>query len=661
MKKIFNKLKEKTSSIKNKLILSHVLTALIPIIIISLLTYNINKNILISKIGSFSEISNSQTANIIDNYLLQLENNASPVFGNNDIISFNPMSKDIDDYEYTKIKRDIKEYLLSIELLQNYNDFLLIYKDGSTIGKISDTTQNMNSNVGLYSKLKSIIDEGKAKSTWVTGLEGNFDKIYYIKQINNYAIMITSVGVDNFNNVVSATKNDDKSKIMLLNENEDIIYSNYPELIGKKFIDENIDSNIVESNDELLINSDCKNGWKVVNSIQKKYILKEVYITELFTIGIALICIIIIFIFGTVFSKKISASIHNIVIKMKKAENGDLTVKSNVIGNDEISMLNRSFNNMIMNIRKLVQDSKNVSSVVNNECFSMKEMAKQNYTLAKNISSSMEDMTESSIIQSKELDNTKQAIDNLSEKISLVAENIYNICAISNETKAIGNKSLKIVEKQQIKNNDRDEITKDIFLNVQILVDSIKRIEDVIKLIDDINEQTNLLSLNASIEAERVGHMGKGFAVVAGEIRKLADKSKKSTYSVSKIIKEVYEKANLTITLISSSQNAFKDAKETVDHTNDSLKDMVKLIYDIDYEVNNIKDLINDINDEKDKNNNAVNNIRAIGEKIATRSKEVLEITKKQDINSEKLSKGADNLNNSTNYMSNSLDKFIIE
>ena len=84
----------------------------------------------------------------------------------------------------------------------------------------------------------------------------------------------------------------------------------------------------------------------------------------------------------------------------------------------------------------------------------------------------------------------------------------------------------------------------DINRHIAELVESIKEVEKVIYIIEDINEQTNLLSLNAGIEAARAGESGKGFLVVADEVKKLAEQSKNSTSSVYEVIKNINYKAS---------------------------------------------------------------------------------------------------------------------
>lgn len=665
LKSIKINLKSFLRTIKGKLIITYILIAFIPIFIVSILTYSINKNILISKIGVLSNNYSIQTTRILDNYVSEVENAASLVFANEDISSFNPSNSNMDTYEIEKTKRGIREYLLSIELLKEFTDFSLVYQDGTTIGKISKTTKSLYGKTDLYSGLNDTIENAKSKSMWLTGINGDFKKIYYVKQVNSYTIMIASIYAEYFDEIFKGIDDGSNSTMLLLDDNN-VIYSNNSGLVGTMIDDKikartlNSSSEIFEADNKLTILNTCKNGWKFINFTPNSYILKEVYIIALITIIIAIICMIGTGIFGALFANKISNPIRDVVIKMKKAEEGDLTVKSSAIGNDEVATLSNSFNNMIKNIRKLVEDTKNFSSVVLNKSDEIKEISKQNHDLSKGITEVMEGIAVGTTEQSVELDKTVDVVENLSQKINDIVINISNATQISNETKIIGDKSLEIIRKQQIKNGDKNKIMEEIFYNIQILVDSIKEIEKVIELMDSISQQTNLLSLNASIEAVRAGEYGKGFSVVAGEVKKLANQSKMSTNNVYEIIKSVYEKANLTIKLVNLSKDAFKESNEFSNFANNSFINIIDGIEKIDLKIRNIEIFMKDINREKDKNIIATNNMRIIVEKEADNAEEALATTEQQNTNARVLEERVIILGNSVEMLSDSLNKFII-
>lgn len=655
-----------TSSLKNKLILTYVAIAFIPIVIVSSVSFIINKTILTTKVSNLSNNVSIQAKLNIDNYLNEIEDSTSLVFAHDNILTFTPLNPSLSQYDITNTENEIDEYLLSISLLQNFTDFSLIYEDGSTIGKISETTKKIYNMNTLYSELKSTVINNKNKCSWITGKDGDFNKLYYIKQVNNNALMLTSIYTDELDEVFDKLNDGSGSCYTLINNDNFVIYSNNRNLISSE-IDTNIykdlsdkSSQILSSNNELITVNTCDNGWKLISSIPKIYIFREIYLISFVNVIIALVCMIASGIFGSLLAKKICVPIIDIVTKMQKAEKGDLSVKTKITSSDEIGILCNSFNNMINNIGNLLNQTQLTSEIVKNKSSEMKEMSKQTYDISEEVSKAMEDIATGTLKQSNELDNTIFIMGKLAENIDNMMLNISNVTILSMDTKNIGDKSLVLVNELKNKNLNTNKLMSEITSNINALNKSVIEIEQVLELIKSINEQTNLLSLNARIEAARVGENGKGFAVVAEEIRKLADESKKSTDSVSNVIKNVYNNTASTVELIRISEKVFKEQNEAVNFTNDSFINIINSTEKIVSHVKSMDDLINEINCQKEKTLESTNNIKIITETSSANTEQVLAATEEQTASAETLEQNSNQLNDTIQALSYSLNKFTI-
>ena len=116
----------------------------------------------------------------------------------------------------------------------------------------------------------------------------------------------------------------------------------------------------------------------------------------------------------------------------------------------------------------------------------------------------------------------------LSENINTVGDNMKVILDVITNTEQLSRDALASVNTLNNKAVETRNVTNKIVVDINELNTDMKEIRKIVKVIVDIAEQTNLLSLNASIEAARAGEAGKGFEVVAGEVKKLADQSKRS-------------------------------------------------------------------------------------------------------------------------------------
>lgn len=654
------------SSLKNKLILTYVAIAFIPILIVSSLSFIINKTILTNKVSNLSNNVSIQVKLNIDNYLNEIEDATSLVFAHDNILTFSPSNSSLNEYDITNLKNEIDEYLLSISLLQNFTDFSLIYEDGTTIGKISETTKKIYNMDTLYSDLKSTIVNNKNKCSWISGKDGNFNKLYYIKEVNDNALMLTSIYTDELDEIFDKLNDGSGSSYTLINNDNFVIYSNNKDSIGSE-IESNIAKNISDSSskvfrtkDDLVTLNTCNNNWKLISIIPESYIFKEIHTIGIVNVIIALACMIASGIFGALFAKRISNPISDIVKKMKKAENGDLSVQTEVKGNDEISALGNSFNNMITNIGNLINDTQSASDIVKNKSSEMKEMSKQTYEISEGISKAMEDIANGALNQSNELNKTLSIMENLAEKINSMVSNISKVTTLSNNAKSIGDKSLTLVKELKNKNQNTNKLMSETTSNIKELTNSVHQIEKVLELINSINEQTNLLSLNAGIEAARAGENGKGFAVVAEEIRKLADQSKQSTDNVSKVIKNVYDNATSTVKLIETSEKVFKEQNEAVNFTNESFVNIIDSTEKISFYVNLMNELMNEINTQKEETLKSANNMKLITENSSANTEEVLAATEEQSASAETLEQNSNQLSDTVKSLSDSLSKFII-
>lgn len=431
-------------SLKTKLMFSYIIVALISIILIASLTFINNKNVLINKVTELSKKTTVQTKQSVNSYIREVQNITALIFAQNNITGYNPNMNSGDKY---KKEGDIAEYLKSLSLIKNFSDFGLICNNGKTIGKISEADNNADHMKAIFDKYKKDLNQDKA--IWITGDNSKYDKLYYVREINSDIILITSIPVEELDTIFDGVS-DGNMSILVIDNKDSIIYSTNKDEIGTKVddsINENIkdvDENTFEQNNELIALDTCSNAWKLVTKVPKSYILGEVETSGIITIIITIICIIISGVFGLIFAKKISSPINKLVGKMQSAESGDLTVITEVVGEDEIAILCRSFNNMIASIRSLIEETKNVSNVIVNEAKDLNEMSEQTSETSEGITKAMEGIAEGAVDQANKLEDTISNMDKLAQSIGDIILNIDNASSVSNETREIGDKSLNM-------------------------------------------------------------------------------------------------------------------------------------------------------------------------------------------------------------------------
>lgn len=146
------------------------------------------------------------------------------------------------------------------------------------------------------------------------------------------------------------------------------------------------------------------------------------------------------------------------------------------------------------------------------------------------------------------------------------------------------------------------------------LSDFVQSISSTIGLVEDIAEQTNLLALNAAVEAARAGEHGKGFAVVASEIRKLADESKQATAKIISLINDIQQTANSTVLATEEGTKEIESGLELAHVISENVEELINVMNEISSNMNNIINSSKQINSDSKASNSYIKEISEIVE-----------------------------------------------
>jgi len=259
---------------------------------------------------------------------------------------------------------------------------------------------------------------------------------------------------------------------------------------------------------------------------------------------------------------------------------GDLTQRMNIKGNDDISGTALIFNQILDKLQRVIT-----------------EVARVTYHLASNsskLSSSTAAIESGSENESQQINNLSESTVEISEFIAAIAKNASDMSNAIQESVDVA------VEGKEVVNDTVNEIASIAqavevsAFTVQKLGNSSNKINDIVKVINDIAAQTNLLALNAAIEAARAGEEGRGFAVVADEVRKLAERTGLATGEISRTIKQIQQDTRSSVAIMDEGRSKVErgidlaeKAKKALDlivqASNQNLK-MVKTIDSSTYE-----------------------------------------------------------------------------
>lgn len=301
------------------MLVAYVLLSFFSIYTIATVLINFSNNTLTNKVWSLISANCQQIELNANNYFNTVETITTLLFGDEKYYKYDPVADEYDDY--TKIKNDdvIAERISDLGLMQNFSDFAIVYSDGNRVGWTSNTTAGLYDAEELYDVLAKSVTDSRTADGWAFGIGDVTDRLYYVKRLNENAIIMTSFYSRELETAFEYPTELEGMVINLVDENNTILYSSEKDNIATT-LDAEIAAIIEgEPSENYIANANtCENGWRVVCAIPTSYILSETNSLRKSAIVLSLIVAALMIAIGLIFLYRMFKPVDSAVEELKE-------------------------------------------------------------------------------------------------------------------------------------------------------------------------------------------------------------------------------------------------------------------------------------------------------------------------------------------------------
>lgn len=345
----------------------------------------------------------------------------------------------------------------------------------------------------------------------------------------------------------------------------------------------------------------------------------------------------------------------------EKISEGDLTIEQPVFNSkDEIGQLAESFNKMSANLKTLIKDIQSESTEISNNSTVINESIAEAKDGVQNIVLAIEQIDENSHESMQSSEDTAKAMNEMTQGIVRMADNTSTIANSANDVNVVANDG-DIAVQSAVKQMHviEDQITQFGAVVQELDTDS-HEISTIMQLITGIAEQTNLLALNAAIEAARAGEAGKGFAVVADEIRTLADQTSHSASKVYALISKIQANTNTAVESMTSSKKEVHQGIVLIEEVGTMFDQIANAISGLSGEIDELSALSEQMSASAEEVTAAVHEIAQSSVHSAESANTVVNTSKEQLDGIKEISEATDSLTNMSKQLEVSIQRFKI-
>ena len=344
-------------------------------------------------------------------------------------------------------------------------------------------------------------------------------------------------------------------------------------------------------------------------------------------------------------SRTISKHLNEVVVVSNKITAGELDV--NMIdyeSEDEIGRIAKAINQMSSSLRDMIQQISEISVLVNDQGQGLTYSANEVKVSTEQVALTMEELATGIDSQANYVSGLSITMDSFTEKVSEANENGDTIYQSSNDVLTMTNKGNEAMSASIKQMATIDQIVKDTAQKVQGLEEQSKEISKLVSVINEIADQTNLLALNAAIEAARAGEHGRGFAVVADEVRKLAEQVGVSAMDITQIVSSIQNETGVVTESLLSVYKEVEEGTNQIETTGSTFEGINAAIQQMASRIESVTGHLNTMLTSSQEMNSSIQEVASISQETAAGVEETSATAEQTSSAMEEVSKNSNGL-----------------
>ena len=664
-------------SVGVRLFLVFIVATMFFVLSLGILSYELAKNTIQNNAKTANRETLTQTSDKLDMIMQRYQYGYQQVFYDQGLQkNINKLSsKNASQYDHfvttQAIEQQLSSFLYSVQGARSIYLFPLTQTYMPITGGSADT--NFIAALQSESWYKTVEDTDSVE--WSTSEQG--DMIRFAQSIKamdttDRFILVMDIDLKTISDQLAKVSLGDGSKVQLIQPvsgNNEIIASNndseYGQTMDYQLSDQkNSDSLIIKNKSGkstlIVYNTMQSSGWKLIGVVPVSNLVKDAQKILITTFISAVVVAIIAVIIGLWMVRMVARPLSRMNKLMLEGASGNLSVRMNHSGQDEIGQLAVGFNSMMEQITELVGQANESASSVLGTATELADASKKTALAAKEIAVATEEIANGAGSLATESERGSELTEHIGIQVTAVIASNHEMQESAKQVELASEKGGQHLRELKVKTNSTGEMTRALVERVHTLHASTASVMKVLDVMQNITQQTNILSLNATIEAARAGAAGRGFMVVADEIRQLAEQSKQSIAMVGQITDQIQGEMNNTIKVLEEVNPMFEKQIASVEET-------VNIFVTVQEEMNlfisklgSVTTSIEGLNQSQNILAEAMTNVSAVAEESSATSEEVASLSSEQETIGNQLVQLSSKLEMVSDNLKESLAKFTI-